>query len=90
MSCLKARPMFRDKPISRRAFSALTLALGVARFARETRAREPPGPFEAILESNVRVRMRDAVQLATDVYRPARQRKAVVGRFPTIMERTPY
>ena len=82
--------MFRDKPISRRAFSALTLALGVARFARWTRAREPAGPFDAILESNVRVRMRDAVQLATDVYRPARQGKAVAGRFPTLMERTPY
>jgi uncharacterized protein len=90
MSGLKARPMFRDKPISRRAFSALTLALGVTRFAGETRAREPAGPFDAVLESNVRVRMRDAVQLATDVYRPARQGKTVVGRFPTIMERTPY
>ena len=82
--------MLRDKTISRRAFSALTLALGLSRFARAARSGEPQGPFDALLESNVRVRLRDGVHLATDVYRPARDGKAVPGRFPTLMERTPY
>ena len=34
--------------------------------------------------------LRDGVKLATDVYRPARNGKAVAGRFPVILERTPY
>jgi putative CocE/NonD family hydrolase len=34
--------------------------------------------------------MRDGVKLATDVYRPARNGKPVAGRFPVILERTPY
>jgi putative CocE/NonD family hydrolase len=48
------------------------------------------GAYDVVLESNVRVRMRDGVALATDVYRPARDGRAVSGRFPAIMERTPY
>lgn len=34
--------------------------------------------------------MRDGVSLATDVYRPARNGKAINRRFPVILERTPY
>ena len=34
--------------------------------------------------------MRDGVKLATDIYRPARNGSAVDGRFPVILERTPY
>jgi putative CocE/NonD family hydrolase len=79
-----------DKTISRRVFSALALACGLARFSRGARAAEPAAAFEAALDSNVRVRMRDGIHLATDVYRPARTGKAVAGRFPTIIERTPY
>ena len=82
--------MLPDKTISRRAFSALALALGWSRFASAARSAEPRGPFDALLESNVRVRMRDGVHLATDVYRPARDGKAAPGRFPTLLERTPY
>ena len=32
--------------------------------------------------------LRDGVKLATDIYRPARNAKAVEGRFPVILERT--
>ena len=42
----------------------------------------PPAPF---VERGVAVPMRDGVRLSTDVYRPSR-----AGRFPTIIERTPY
>ena len=42
------------------------------------------------LTSDVMVRMRDGVRLATDVYRPARDGRPLPGRFPVILERTPY
>jgi uncharacterized protein len=45
---------------------------------------------DVIVERDVMVTMRDGIKLATDVYRPARGGKAVVGAYPVIMERTPY
>ena len=75
---------------SRRTFSALVLSFGIFGVGRARRADSAPTPFEVALESNIRVRMRDGVHLATDVYRPARGGRAVAGRFPVIMERTPY
>jgi uncharacterized protein len=45
---------------------------------------------DVALTSDVMVSMRDGVRLATDVYRPARNGKPVPGRFPVILERTPY
>ena len=72
--------------LNRREFSISALLLGV--FGR-ARAARPPS-FEVVLESNHRVSLRDGVHLATDVYRPARSGKAVAGRFPVILERTPY
>ncbi len=78
------------KQLSRRSFSALVLSLGIFGARRARGAADAPSSFEAALESNLRVRMRDGVHLATDVYRPARSGQAVAGRFPVIMERTPY
>jgi putative CocE/NonD family hydrolase len=46
--------------------------------------------FDVALTSDVMVPMRDGVMLATDIYRPARNGKPVAGRFPVILERTPY
>jgi putative CocE/NonD family hydrolase len=73
--------------LSRRRFAALAGAFG---FAAVRAAPAEAGPFEVTLESGVRVAMRDGVHLATDVYRPGRNGAAVAGRFPTILERTPY
>lgn len=50
---------------------------GVAGLAE---AREP-----VTIERNVSVRMRDGVELSTDIFRPRR-----AGRFPVILQRTPY
>ena len=57
-----------------------------------TRRRRPPGseqrsimPSEIIVEKNVKVAMRDGVELATDVYRPQG-----AGPLPAIVQRTPY
>ena len=46
--------------------------------------------FEVSLTSDVMIAMRDGARLATDIYRPARDGKPVPGRFPVILERTPY
>lgn len=71
--------------LTRRSFSALALAFGLCGSSRAA-----TGTYEVVLESNHRVALRDGVRLATDVYRPARRGKAVAGRFPVILERTPY
>ena len=42
------------------------------------------------LMSDVMVRMRDGVLLATDIYRPARGGVPLPGAYPVILERTPY
>ena len=46
--------------------------------------------YEVIRVSNVMVPMRDGVRLATDIYRPGRNGVALEGKFPVILERTPY
>jgi putative CocE/NonD family hydrolase len=45
---------------------------------------------DVAVESNVMIRMRDGVRLATDIYRPAENGKPLPGPFPVILERTPY
>lgn len=45
---------------------------------------------DVIVQRNVMVRMRDGVQLATDVYRPAVNGGPVMTPLPVILERTPY
>ena len=47
-------------------------------------------PYEVAVERDVMAPMRDGVRLACDVYRPARDGRAVEGAFPVILERTPY
>jgi putative CocE/NonD family hydrolase len=46
--------------------------------------------YEIAVAKNVMVPMRDGVRLATDVYRPASHDIPVAGKFPVILERTPY
>ena len=72
--------------LSRRTLARLGLAFGAAIALRPAIAADE----DMILESGVMVRMRDGVRLATDVYRPAKGGKALPGKFPVILERTPY
>jgi putative CocE/NonD family hydrolase len=74
------------RSLSRRAFGRLAAAFGLAGAGKALAA----APYDWVLESNVRVPTRDGIHLATDIYRPARGGKAVPGRFPVILERTPY
>lgn len=46
--------------------------------------------YDVVVEKNVMVPLRDGVQLATDLYRPAVGETVVEGRFPVILTRTPY
>ena len=44
-----------------------------------------------IVESkDVMIPLRDGVKLAADIYRPALDGKAVEGKFPVLLMRTPY
>ena len=46
--------------------------------------------YDVILKKNIMVSMRDGTKLATDIYLPAISGEIVEGKFPTVIERTPY
>jgi len=46
--------------------------------------------YDVIVERQVMVPLRDGVNLATTIYRPASRGMPAPGRFPVIVERTPY
>src|SRR6266511_2606488 len=46
---------------------------------------DPAEAYQVTLQTGVRVKMRDGVQLAADVYRPR-----AAGKFPVLLTRTPY
>ncbi|HEY5906433.1 MAG TPA: CocE/NonD family hydrolase [Vicinamibacteria bacterium] len=71
-----------------RTLLALSL-LGTGWLTSSPSARSD-GPFASILLQNVRVPMRDGVQLATNVWLPAKDGQRASGRFPVVLERTPY
>jgi uncharacterized protein len=63
----------------------LHVVLGVLLIAGPGRADPAPGSHRVTVDFAVRVPMRDGVVLVADVYRPAEP-----GRFPVLLERTPY
>ena len=75
--------------LTRRGFAALLTGLGAAVAGRDP-AEAAETPYDVSLTSDVMVRMRDGVRLATDIYRPTRDGRPLPGRFPVILERTPY
>ena len=77
--------------IDRREFALQFLQLAAA-LAVPGRLFASPGrgPLDVIAQRDVMVAMRDGVQLATDVYLPARNGKPLAERVPVILERTPY
>ena len=46
--------------------------------------------YDVLCEQRVMVPMRDGVKLATDIYFPAVDGRRAAGRFPVLLERTPY
>ena len=66
------------------------IAAGAALLAGRVAEAETGADHDMALTSDVMVPMRDGARLATDVYRPAKDGKPLPGRFPVILERTPY
>jgi putative CocE/NonD family hydrolase len=46
--------------------------------------------YEIAATKDVMIPMRDGIRLCTDIFRPARNSAPVPGKFPIILERTPY
>ena len=46
--------------------------------------------YQVSATKDVMIPARDGIKLATDVYRPARDGSPVDGKFPVLLERTPY
>ena len=46
--------------------------------------------LEVSISQNVPVRMRDGVLLSTDIYVPAKDGRALPGKFPALLVRTPW
>lgn len=46
--------------------------------------------YDWLREADVLLPMRDGVRLAADIYRPALDGRPAPGRFPALLERTPY
>jgi putative CocE/NonD family hydrolase len=80
-----------NSSIDRREFASrfLQLAALLALPASAISAADM-GPDRVSVRRDVRVRMRDGVLLATDVYLPAQAAGAKPTRIPAILERTPY
>jgi putative CocE/NonD family hydrolase len=78
---------------SRAALPALALLAAVSVVAgwAMRSAPEPSDPLAGVVvERDVMVPMRDGVRLAADIYRPAAGGVARAGKFPVVLERTPY
>jgi uncharacterized protein len=73
---------------TRRGLARLTASAGA--ISALGLAAKADTPYGVSLSSDVMVRMRDGVLLATDIYWPARDGRPAPGRFPVILERTPY
>ena len=78
--------------IQRRSLVALLLVVGLAATAdvRVPVTAQSAGSYDVIAATNVMVAARDGVKLGTDIYRPAKNGLPVDGKFPTILQRTPY
>lgn len=63
---------------------------GQAATAASAVSNEPNLYPDVVHQSDVMVKMRDGVELATDIYRPAHGTTAVEEKLPVLLHRTPY
>jgi putative CocE/NonD family hydrolase len=73
-----------------RLLSLCAALLALSWWSTEPLFAERPASTQVVIEKNVLVTLRDGVQLATDVYLPAQNGKAIDQKFPVILTRTPY
>lgn len=81
------------RPAARRMLvsTLIVLSLASSRLAAQApKVSDRTAEYDVIIEKNVVITVRDGTKLAADLYRPARDGKAVDGRFPTLLTRTPY
>ena len=72
-------------------FRTLLLSFAVALCAAHTSAAQAPVQYAVVRsEHNLMIPVRDGLKMATDIYRPARNGVPVEGRFPVLLNRTPY
>ena len=60
------------------------------RSAQGPKTSSRPAEYDAVVQKNVMIPMRDGVSLAADLYRPGRDGKPAPGRSPRCSTRTPY
>jgi uncharacterized protein len=82
-------------PCRRACCRLLTSFLFIAVAASQTLAQAPratkrDAEYGVTVETNVMIPMRDGVRLAADIYHPERDGKRADGKFPTLLQRTPY
>ena len=65
-------------------------AQGATRPNARAEAPKSAPDFEFVVARDVMIPMRDGVKLATDIYFPARNGERLAGRWPIVLERTPY
>jgi len=83
---------FNGRKLGRALASVLCCASVLLAFAplRAVAQNGDEAKYQVIVERNVMITMRDGVKLACDIYHPAANGKAVDGKWPVILERTPY
>ena len=82
----------RHRPAILRALLAagLLLSAAVEAHSQAPAVSRREAEYEVVVEPDVMIPMRDGVRLAADLYRPATDGKAAVGKFPALLTRTPY
>jgi len=75
------------RPSVRTCFCLVALAASIT---AQTRGTSGSSNYDIAEFHNLMIPTRDGVHLATNVYRPAENGKVVEGKFPVILERTPY
>lgn len=63
---------------------------GAADYAVDATSSRPQSATGYVVQSNVMVTMRDGTRLATDIYRPAHNGVPLPGKFPILIDRSPY
>src|SRR5205823_2342647 len=90
----KGQPMLNRTLLRRSLVASLTAVIASlcldSRAGFTGRAWQADIPYGVVVSKNLMVPMRDGVRLAIDVYRPAANGAPAPGKFPTILERTPY
>ncbi|MCH7714494.1 MAG: hypothetical protein IIC99_12820 [Chloroflexi bacterium] len=87
LGCAKANPQTRIAPGPVQRVKFLSPRRRRALLEKDSPTTEP---YQVQVEENVAVPMRDGISLATDLHRPAIGGRPLEGRFPVLLQRTPY